>query len=72
MLNSLLNHFLFGSLKNENNDDDNRIDEEDKCLRSAINNKNEIGKYVDIRNDVDWVIVDPSDNDGKNLIEFFF
>ena len=62
MLNSLLNHFLFGSSKN---DDNNRIDE-DECLTiSAINSNG--GKYVDIRNDVDWVIVDPSDNDGKNL-----
>ena len=78
MLNSLLNHFLFGLSANDNNINTNsttttttNTEEEEQqqgeCLTQSAIISN---KFIDVRNDVDWVIVDPSDNEG-NSIEFF-
>ena len=49
--------------------DNNTSAELQECsTQSAV-----IDKFTDVRNDVDWVIIDPSDNDGKySLFNHYF
>jgi hypothetical protein len=69
MLNSLLSHFLFGTTSNDNSivQQQQENEQQQQTVEECLS---KIEKYTDVRNDVDWVIIDPSDNDGNFIIIF--